>query len=531
MKNLRVGKVAITPKGEWKDGVSYEMLDAVYYNGDSYISVSDRNKSKPTDNSSWKILAKGSMDGVKVVNREWFGVFDNKNNFFTIDDNGSVTYASYAANPSEITIKNPIRIEFDGDNYQSKVYLCKRDEVQGGGQPIEIDTLSTHNGKYVFEFTPNNDERKYIRIGIICSGVVNVKVSELFIMTSAYIYNGINSKVSKTDIVQSTGTSESAVMSQKAVTEAFYTKTESDDRYLHGEVLYEDYYYPNMGETTDKVNFTDSTEILQPTKFIGEYADASGQTYNCVFECESFPDWFEFAEKKCYPYSNGVSIGRPFFKNYTLKDGELVYNFNALIDNNNIAQKLPFFDNNTGLRKIDATHFNVYGAKNAVTEFNLPDKANVDCSLFAFGPIVNMRTYDIDDCKKVRISLIGNVEASTRYNNFIKTGEMLFNSYVRHQVICGNEYVEIEIDKLNNRYRYVANGYSLSYRDNNNKNWKQLTQKTYQSKCFSDWANIINAISFYIVKIGGKICYSFNTPNNPSNFLQMGCKIKIEKLA
>lgn len=231
MKNLRVGKVAITPKGEWKDGVSYEMLDAVYYNGDSYISVSDRNKSKPTDDSSWKILAKGSMDGVKVVNREWFGVFDNKNNFFTIDDNGSVTYASYAANPSEITIKNPIRIEFDGDNYQTRVYICKRDEVQGGGQPIEIDTLSTRNGKYVFEFTPNDEERKYIRIGIICSGTVNVKVSELFIMTSAYIYNGINSKVDKTDIVQSTGTSTTAVMSQKAVSDALsnvYTKEESD---------------------------------------------------------------------------------------------------------------------------------------------------------------------------------------------------------------------------------------------------------------------------------------------------------------
>lgn len=310
-----------------------------------------------------------------------------------------------------------------------------------------------------------------------------------------------------------------------------YTKAESDARYLRGEVIYEDFYYPNMGETTDKERFTDSTEILQPTKFLGEYADASGQTYNCVFECESFPDWFDFAEEVCYPYSNGISVGRPFFKNYTLKDGELVYDFDTLIDNNNIAKKLPFFDGNVGLRKIDATHFNVYGAKNTVTELNLLDKANVDCSLFAFGPIVNIRTYDIDDCKKVRISLIGNVEPSTRYNRLIKTGEMLFNSYVRHQVICGNKYVEIEIDKLNNRYRYVANGCSLSYRDNYNKNWQQLTQKTYQSKCFSDWINIINALTFNVVKIGGKICYSFNTPNNPSNFLQMGCKIKIEKLA
>ena len=38
----------------------------------------------------------------------------------------------------------------------------------------------------------------------------------------------IGDKVSKTDITQSTGTSETSVMSQKAVTEEFYTKSESD---------------------------------------------------------------------------------------------------------------------------------------------------------------------------------------------------------------------------------------------------------------------------------------------------------------
>ena len=40
----------------------------------------------------------------------------------------------------------------------------------------------------------------------------------------------LGGKVSKTDITQSTGTSTTAVMSQKAVTEEFYTKSESDAR-------------------------------------------------------------------------------------------------------------------------------------------------------------------------------------------------------------------------------------------------------------------------------------------------------------
>lgn len=322
MKNLRVGKVAITPKGEWKDCVSYEMLDAVYYNGDSYISVSDRNKSKPTENSSWKILAKGSMDGVKVVNREWFGVFDNKNNFFTIDENGSVTYASYAANPSEITINNPIRIEFDGDNYQTRVYICKRDEVQGGGQPIEIDKLSTRNGKYVFEFTPNDEERKYIRIGIICSGVVNVKVSELFIMTSAYIYNGINSKVDKTDITQSTGTSTTAVMSQKAVSDAL-----SNSGFA---LLYE-------------LGFSDLRH------FYASSVDASTATY---YVDDGIPEWVRTCPMINNRYAlnidrfftdNNISIER---KKYT-KQIKSQYVWIEIIDNNSFVA----YKNNSGTLK------------------------------------------------------------------------------------------------------------------------------------------------------------------------------------
>ena len=94
------------------------------------------------------------------------------------------------------------------------------------------------------------------------------------------VAKALETKVDKTDIEQTTGQSTTSVMSQKAVSDALsnvYTKAESDARYLRGDVLYEDYYYPNMGETTDKVRFTDSTQILQPTKFIGEYTDENGQ--------------------------------------------------------------------------------------------------------------------------------------------------------------------------------------------------------------------------------------------------------------
>lgn len=341
-------------------------------------------------------------------------------------------------------------------------------------------------------------------------------------------------KVSKADITQSTGTSTTSVMSQKAVSDALsnvYTKAESDARYLRGEVLYEDYYYPNMGETTDKVSFTDSTQILQPTKFIGEYTDESGQTYNCVFECDSFPDWFDFAERKCYPYDNGISVAVPFFKNYTIDNGEFVYDFDSM-QNINISKKLPHFTTYVGLKKIDDNHFNLYTAKSGTTEFTSFDKANVDCSLFAFSPVTYNQIYDVDDCKLVRITLTGNIKSPSRYSSLLSnTCDVGLIGYYRRQVLYGDEYVEIEIDKNNNRWRQVKSGYSMFYRSGHSQGWSANKPESYESECRCLWKNIPNGTVQKICMINNKVCYSFTHGANPSTLLLMGCKIKIEKLA
>lgn len=310
-----------------------------------------------------------------------------------------------------------------------------------------------------------------------------------------------------------------------------YTKAESDARYLRGEVLYEDYYYPNMGETTDKVRFTDSTEILQPTKFIGEYTDESGQKYNFVFECDSFPDWFDFAEENCSPYDNGISTANPFFKNYTIDNGEFVYDFNSL-QNINIAKKLPAFVSAVGLKKIDDNHFNLYTAKNGVNEFTAFDKDNVDCSLFAFSPVTYNPIYDVDDCKSVRITLTGNIQSPSRYSSLLDGScDVGLIGYTNRQVLYGDEYVEIEIDKNNNRWRQVKSGYSMFYRSGYSQNWSANKPESYESECRCLWKNIPNGTVPKICMINNKVCYSFTPFSNPFTLLRMGCKIKIEKLA
>ena len=252
-----------------------------------------------------------------------------------------------------------------------------------------------------------------------------------------------------------------------------YTKAESDARYLRGEVLYEDYYYPNMGGTTDKVRFTDSTEILQPTKFLESYTDANGVSWNDVFECASFPDWFDFAEKSCYPYGNGNSVGYLFIRNYVVDNNELSYDFYTL-QKNNIGQKLPYYANRDGLglKKIDDTHFKVYNIKEGTTEFTAMNKANVDCSLFAFSPLTYYPIYDIDDCNIVRITLTGNIQSPSRYSSLLNGScDVGLFGYTNRQVLYGDEYVEIEIDKNNNRWRQIKSGYSMFYRSNYSQNW------------------------------------------------------------
>lgn len=311
-----------------------------------------------------------------------------------------------------------------------------------------------------------------------------------------------------------------------------YTKAESDARFLRGEVIYEDFYYPNMGETTDKVEFSDSTEILQPTKFIESYTDADGTTWDNVFECEKFPDWFNFADKSCYPYGTGNSTGYLFFHNFTVDHNELIYDFYSL-QNNNIGQKLPYYAdrNGLGLKKIDATHFKVYTTKEGTREFTAMNKTNVECSLFGFSPLTYYPIYDIDDCSLVRITLTGNIQSPSRYSSLLSgSSDIGLFGYSNRQVLYGDEYVEIEIDKKNARWRQIKSGYSMFYRSNYSQNWNANKPESYESECHCLWSKIPSDQKEKICMINNKVCYAFSNKSNPRTILQMGCKIKIEKL-
>lgn len=61
MTEIQVGKVMLTPKGEYDNTKTYIRLDAVTYQGSSYVCLSDTSSAPPGD--SWQLLADKGADG------------------------------------------------------------------------------------------------------------------------------------------------------------------------------------------------------------------------------------------------------------------------------------------------------------------------------------------------------------------------------------------------------------------------------------------------------------------------------------
>ena len=58
-----LGKVGVVPKGEYNNATSYQRLDIVTYNGQSYISKANTTGNLPTDTTYWQLLAQKGSDG------------------------------------------------------------------------------------------------------------------------------------------------------------------------------------------------------------------------------------------------------------------------------------------------------------------------------------------------------------------------------------------------------------------------------------------------------------------------------------
>lgn len=74
-----LGKVLLTPKGEYNGSTTYEILDVVSYNGSSYAAKRDTSGNAPTGTTSdeyWQLMAHGGgtsttvqIDGQSITNQ------------------------------------------------------------------------------------------------------------------------------------------------------------------------------------------------------------------------------------------------------------------------------------------------------------------------------------------------------------------------------------------------------------------------------------------------------------------------------
>lgn len=304
------------------------------------------------------------------------------------------------------------------------------------------------------------------------------------------------------------------------------------------EVLYDDYFYPNKKATTDLVNFRDSYEVLQPTAYVGDYTDADGTQWTNVFECESFPDWFDRAITHCYPYDNGVAKSTLYLNSFEVTDaGEVTY---YMYNNKAISANSAYADNCVGIKKIDDTHFVVYTGKNTTTQTNIFNPSSVDPSLFGFGSPIIRELYDVTDCKKLRIEWSGQIKLRNQYSDLISTEGSVatgLRGYSSVQVVYGTTINDFEISDDKTKYRVTRSNSSTFYRQNvnasgsGNSSLKELSSDFVMT---SRWYKLeTNSSRFFnVINSGGKktVLVATNGVNNPSGAINMGSRLRIIKL-
>lgn len=95
---MDLGKIAITPKGDYDNLIIYEKLDLVKKNGSSFISLIDNNSQPLSNNTAWQTVAEKGMDGVPGVdgtNALSFNFKGNVINYAALPSSGNTINDAY----------------------------------------------------------------------------------------------------------------------------------------------------------------------------------------------------------------------------------------------------------------------------------------------------------------------------------------------------------------------------------------------------------------------------------------------------
>lgn len=162
-----LGKVAVTPKGEWNSTIAYEKLDVVSYNGSSYLSVRTVPAATPLSNTNyWLLLAQKGDTGNGVASIEKTGTSgltdtytitytDGSTSTFTVINGEAATVVlgtvSTGAEGTAVVITN------SGDEHNAVLnFTIPRGNTGNGIQGIELTGTSGGVKTYTITFTDGN---------------------------------------------------------------------------------------------------------------------------------------------------------------------------------------------------------------------------------------------------------------------------------------------------------------------------------------------------------------------------------------
>lgn len=96
------GKVAFTPKGAYNNTVTYEYLDTVVYDGNSYAALKTTTGNTPTDDSEyWKLLVRGG-NSVPIATEDINGVVKASEDI-GVDSNAKMVLKTDYTEQTELT--------------------------------------------------------------------------------------------------------------------------------------------------------------------------------------------------------------------------------------------------------------------------------------------------------------------------------------------------------------------------------------------------------------------------------------------
>lgn len=137
MARYTIGKIALTPKGEYNSSTAYTKLDVVQYNGSGYVCKVDCNGVLPTNTTNWMLLVKcPTQADIEAVVGTTFEEIDER-----LDEQSNAI----------IEVDNKVNsitgniVEYDADNTLESIYEGKQIQVPANKVGYSLSSLYKAN--------------------------------------------------------------------------------------------------------------------------------------------------------------------------------------------------------------------------------------------------------------------------------------------------------------------------------------------------------------------------------------------------